>query len=69
MAKNSDFVRVSIRIPKSVYEAIKSSCEGSVVRYEGKEVVFPATDFNKKINEIIKKGMADIEDDDDESQI
>lgn len=63
MAKKSDSVRVSIRIPKAVYEAIKASCDVTIIRYQGKDVEFPPTDFNKKINEIIKKGMADVEDD------
>jgi hypothetical protein len=64
MAKKSDYVRVSIRIPKSVYDAIKASCDETIIRFQGKQVVYPPTDFNKKINEIIKKGMADVEDDD-----
>jgi len=69
MAQKSDLVRITIRIPKSFYDAIKESCQPTIIRFEGREVLSPQTDFNKKINEIIKKGMADIEDDNDESQI
>lgn len=69
MAKKSDYVRVTIRIPKSTYDAIVGYLN-STFRFKGKDLPLYATkNLNQVIVDYIHKGMADIEDEEDEGKV